>query len=149
MSFLDNVNKIIKLFPDNRPKEIRERLEAKSEVLYFPVKFPADIQTNLISKLQESILHIVWPHRWEFDKGLDDFFNVILKLKRSRCRFKLSVLGQTYTDVSETFNKIKEELNEEIINFGYVESKSKYFEILQSCHVVVSTAKHEFFGVSV
>ncbi|XP_018572290.1 glycosyltransferase-like domain-containing protein 1 [Anoplophora glabripennis] len=148
-SFLESIIKILKIFPDNKPMGIRERIEGKSEVLYFPVKFPLDIQMNLTSELEESILHIVWPHRWEFDKGPDDFFNVMLKLKQSKCKFKLSVLGQTYTDVSEIFNKTREELNDNIVHFGYVESKRKYLEVLNSSHIVVSTAKHEFFGVSI
>lgn len=136
------------MFPDNKPKGLRNRIEEKSEVLYFPVKFPSDIQMNLTNKLNKPILHIVWPHRWEFDKGPEDFFNVMLKLKQNNHKFKLSVLGQTYSDVSEIFSKTKEELNQEIIHFGYAESKQKYFEILNSSHIVVSTAKHEFFGVS-
>ncbi|CAH0546617.1 unnamed protein product [Brassicogethes aeneus] len=71
-----------------------------------------------------------------------------MKLKENNCNFKLSLLGETFTKNSEIFEKAKLIFAEEIINFGFVSSKNEYFSILQSSHVVVSTAKHEFFGVS-
>ncbi|KAJ8944089.1 hypothetical protein NQ318_019427 [Aromia moschata] len=87
--------------------------------------------------------------RWEFDKAPDDFFQVMLRLKQDKFQFRLSVLGETYTDVPDIFKRAKDELREEIINFGYLDSKDDYVKALSSSHVVVSTAKHEFFGVSV
>ncbi|KAJ8919758.1 hypothetical protein NQ315_006287 [Exocentrus adspersus] len=144
-SFLENINKIIRLFPDNRPKGIREQIEDKSKVLYYPMKYPVSTTDKVP---QNSILHIVWPHRWEFDKGPEDFFDVILELKRLDCKFHLSVLGQVCADVPLVFHKATEELQEEIVHFGYLKSKDEYFEVLRACDVVVSTAKHEFFGVS-
>ena len=37
-------------------------------------------------------LHIVWPHRWEFDKNPDEFLSVMVQLHEAGCQFKLSVL---------------------------------------------------------
>lgn len=144
-SFLNNISKIIKLLPDYRPKDIKEAISIKTKVLYFPVSFPELI----LSSRPSTVVHIVWPHRWEFDKGPDEFFETLLKLKRNHCRFQLSVLGERFTDIPVVFNTAQEDLKEEIRHFGYVDSKEEYFNILQNGNVVVSTAKHEFFGVSV
>lgn len=144
-SFLDNIKKIIKFLPDYKPKNIKEQIETKSKVVYFPVSFPKNItiaQSNLL-------LHIVWPHRWEFDKGPAEFSELMLKLKRNNHKFKLSVIGETFTDIPVIFDHLKQQLSNEIVHFGYIESKEEYFGILSKSHVVISTAKHDFFGVSV
>jgi len=48
----------------------------------------------------------------------------------------------------EIFQKVKERLSTNIVAWGYQESKEDYYRTLASCHVVVSTAIHEFFGVA-
>jgi glycerol-3-phosphate responsive antiterminator len=48
----------------------------------------------------------------------------------------------------DIFNVAKNVLKEEIINWGFIEDKDDYWRALSSCNVVVSTAKHEFFGVA-
>lgn len=143
-SFLENIKKVIKLLPDCRPHNLRERIEMKSQVLYFPVSFPKNITVQKSS----TILHIVWPHRWEFDKGPEDFFETILKLKKDNHKFRLSVLGETFNIVPEIFDSIKKDLSNEIVHYGFLKSKEEFFKVLSMSHVVVSTAKHEFFGVS-
>lgn len=135
----------MKLLPDMKPKNLREEIEMKSQVTYFPVSFPK----NMTSPKLSSVLHIVWPHRWEHDKGPEEFFGVLLKLKKTNCKFKLSVLGEAFTNIPKIFRSIKEELNDEIVHYGFLDNKEDYYEVLRSCHVVVSTSKHEFFGVSV
>uniref|UniRef100_A0A7M5UQX2 Glycosyl transferase family 1 domain-containing protein n=1 Tax=Clytia hemisphaerica TaxID=252671 RepID=A0A7M5UQX2_9CNID len=92
-------------------------------------------------------LHIVWPHRWEHDKNPEDFFKVMFQLHDEGVPFKLSVIGQTYQDVPEIFETAKRKLDSVIINWGY-QSRSDYIIIIKNADVAVSTANHEFFGVS-
>ncbi|CAH1366761.1 unnamed protein product [Tenebrio molitor] len=145
ISFLENIKKILKILPDWRPKNLESKIEKKSQVIYFPVAFPR----ISLCEVSNTTLHIVWPHRWEFDKGPDDFFSVLFKLKENKFPFKVSILGEFFTDNPLIFSKAKDILKDEIINFGYVDNKADYYDILASAHVVVSTAKHEFFGVAV
>ena len=49
---------------------------------------------------------------------------------------------------SEIFTMAKQKLKQHIVNWGYQTSKGDYFDILKSADVAVSTALHEFFGVS-
>ena len=97
----------------------------------------------------ESPLHIVWNHRWEHDKDPDTFFSVLFELDDHHIPFHLSVLGESYEETPPIFTTAKERLASHIINFGYVESKEAYYSILEKTDVCVSTAIHEFFGVSV
>lgn len=133
----------MKLLPDNRPKNLKEEIEKNSLVLYFPI----DLPRNLVN-LYDKLLHIVWPHRWEFDKNPESFIQVVLKLKENGLKFRVSMLGQGYKDVPDIFKKAKDGLHDEIHHFGFIESKSDYLNVLSKSHVAVSTAKHEFFGVS-
>ena len=49
----------------------------------------------------------------------------------------------------EVFQTAKEVLSEHILHFGFTDTKEAYYGILHEADVCVSTAVHEFFGVSV
>ena len=53
-----------------------------------------------------------------------------------------------FEKVSENFLAAKRHLSNEIIDWGYLPNKEDYYDSLRKSDVVISTAKHEFFGVA-
>lgn len=164
-SFLTNIKSYLNIMPDYKPKNLEDQIRPKCEVLSFPINIPEDIcylskdkqmnsssctstELNKKLKLMDEKLHIVWPHRWEHDKDPETFFSVLYRLKREKEEFYVSVVGEVYSEKPQIFDEAKEHLKENILNWGYQECKEDYYKILMSADVVVSTANHEFFGVS-
>ena len=62
--------------------------------------------------------------------------------------FILSVLGECYDEKPQVFEDAKEKFKDKIVNFGFLPSKEDFYKVLESADIAVSTADHEFFGVS-
>ena len=72
----------------------------------------------------------------------------MIKLGQEGFNFQLSLLDEVYGQVSEIISHLKERLRDKIIVFVFLPDKDKYYELIQYADVVVSTASHKFFGVS-
>ena len=53
-----------------------------------------------------------------------------------------------FTLFTEIFHAARVKLNQNISRWGYLKDKEEYYKVLEMADVVVSTAKHEFFGVA-
>ena len=146
-AFLDEARTLIKQVPDARPEWMMEALEKKTRVLYPGCRFGSSHFTLEKKPLDRPL--IIWNHRWDYDKKPEDFFNVLRVLKKKGIGFYLALLGEQYKIVPRVFKEAKEIFKEEILVYGYLESREEYLSWLARGSVVVSTAIQENFGISV
>jgi glycosyltransferase involved in cell wall biosynthesis len=141
--FLTELRKSLKRMPDNQPLSAVDKIEEKSEVFYPGLEEIKPMKKN------NSTPHVLWCGRWEHDKNPEDFFSALKILKACDVKFNVSVLGEQFRDSPEIFDWAKEYFANEIINWSYQKTKEDYIRVLQSADIVVSTAIHEFFGISI
>jgi glycosyltransferase involved in cell wall biosynthesis len=143
-SFLDVLSKFLKSMPDYQPLEEIEKIRTKSSVCPPGISdFPARRERK------PGPMRILWAARWEHDKNPDDFFKALEILKTENMPFRISVIGQSFRDRPAVFDRAHSEFHDYIDSWGYQKSWEDYKRILSEADVVVSTANHEFFGISV
>jgi len=147
-SFLDAAGALLKRMPDYVPHRGPERIGERARVVPVGVDL-ASIDSRRPGLRRTGPLCVLWNHRWEYDKGPDEFFSVMFELADEGHPFRLAVTGQSFRAVPPVFERARARLSDRIVRFGYVESREEYIDVLLGCDVVVSTARQEFFGISV
>ena len=148
-TFLTGVEQILKICPDMQLEGVIEKVETKSLILYPGVDF-SHIDSAVQTKGRSTKTPvIVWNHRWEHDKNPKYFFKTLFELDASGFDFRLIILGQSFRRKPAIFGEAQEKLQQKIIHYGFVESRKEYARLLAMGDIVVSTAKHEFYGISV
>ncbi|MBW8036276.1 MAG: DUF3524 domain-containing protein [Planctomycetes bacterium] len=142
--FLDALANFIKIIPNDPPKNVIERIAEKSTV-----NPPGISMIDRPRDKKPGPMRILWAGRWEHDKNPEDFFAALKVLKEKQIDFRLSVIGENYRNSPEVFAWAKDHFADNIDCWGYQESRSDYEKALCDADIIVSTANHEFFGISV
>lgn len=146
-SLLEGCRKYLKCASDMKMGKLTDSIEKKSRVLYPGVDL--DSIDNVRKKDAAKSPVIVWNHRWEHDKNPEEFFSGLYKLQEKGLQFKLIVLGESFQYSPPCFETAKKELEREILHFGYTPSYRDYCRKLSKGSIVISTARHEFYGIAV
>ncbi len=146
--FFDELPRLLKHFPDYNHLEIVAQLRDKSDVL------PVGLDLSFFDAFRPAArepgpLRILWNQRWEYDKNPGDFFRALFDLADEGLDFRLIVAGENFRQQPAEFARARERLAGRILHFGFAESRADYARLLWRADLVVSTAIHEFFGVSV
>ncbi len=146
-SFLQGTETLLKKSYDLKLDDPCNTIRIKSRVI------PPGIDFSVIDAAEESVSKdvpvILWNHRWEHDKNPGLFFKTLFELDRRGIDFSLVVLGESFSAHPHIFDEARERLLHRILHFGYVKSRRDYASWLKRCDIAVSTACHEFFGISV
>jgi glycosyltransferase involved in cell wall biosynthesis len=149
--WFDELPKLLKHFPDYAHVHRINEVRAKAEVLpvgcdlrrFDPVPdLVHDTPTPGLPPL------VLWNQRWEYDKDPQTFFRALYMLATEGVSFRVALAGQSYRQAAPEFEAARKRIGGRVIHFGHADEET-YVDLLQQADVVVSTAIHEFFGVSV
>ncbi len=146
--WFDEAPRLLKHFPDYNHLALVPAVRNKSSVLPVGIEAVGLGRAASTPPGTEPPL-ILWNQRWEYDKRPDRFFQLLYRLKAAQIPFRLAVAGENFRNVPEEFEQARRRLAAHIVHWGYVPSRSEYVELLRRVDLVISTADHEFFGISI
>lgn len=162
-SFTAALRLLLRRMPDSKHVEDVDRILSKSRVQWPGASVPGlgssssqsglphDSGSNSSDKPQPAShlpIRVVWASRWEHDKNPELFFAAVSVLRQRGVDFRLSVLGESFSDTPECFSNARRDYADLIDHWGYQASRDDYLGVLRDCDVYVSTADHEFFGIA-
>lgn len=146
-SFLNALGPFLRKMPDFRPRSVVDAIARKASVLYFGLDLKGLREAG--PQERNGPPTVLWNHRWEYDKNPEEFFGVMTSLAQDGEDFRVAIVGEHFKQYPKVFDDAKLSLGDRIVQFGYLATKEDYYRLLHTCDVSVSTAIHEFFGVSV
>lgn len=142
--FLAAMEELLGRMPDDSLAGAVPRIERKSSVQ------PPGIEAfSARGPRRPGPLRILWAARWEHDKNPDDLFRAVEILTRRGVAFRLSVIGEQFRRAPAVFAWARERFAAWIDRWGFQATRAEYRAALEEADVIVSTAQHEFFGISV
>ncbi|MCP4714064.1 MAG: DUF3524 domain-containing protein [Deltaproteobacteria bacterium] len=147
-SFVKGLEKMLGSMPDHVPPSISDLLLQKSSVI--PVPFVNEIPAqHPVDKAGVNPFTLVWNHRWEYDKAPERLYRALLLLRKTCPSFQIHILGESFHSKPTVFKQLHKDLEGNIGQWGYIPDRREYVRLLHNSHVVISTALHEFQGLSV
>jgi glycosyltransferase involved in cell wall biosynthesis len=148
-TFFDGVEKLLRICPDMKFDNLIDQLLEKADILHPGIDFSDfPIPDNCKSSSHKPPV-IVWNHRWEHDKNPEYFFKTLYEMDNQNIDFRLKIMGQSFQRQPLAFSEAQSRLAHKIDHFGYVKSRNEYIRQLCQSDIVISTASHEFYGISV
>jgi glycosyltransferase involved in cell wall biosynthesis len=143
-SFLEALPAFFKRMPDFYPDDDIAALRAKSSI------HPPGVSTlrKARSPRPAGPVRILWAARWEHDKAPETFFAALRALEGRGVDFRLSVLGESFREQPSVFEDARARFAARIDHWGFLPAREDYEAVLNEADLFVSTARHEFFGIS-
>jgi len=142
--FFPAARALLARMPDHQPLAALEGVAARAEV------HPPGV--NILSRparRRPGPLRILWAARWEHDKNPEAFFAALDRLLDEAVEFRVSVIGEQFSESPPVFGRARQRLGDRIERWGFQANRHEYEAALRDADVLVSTADHEFFGISV
>ncbi len=152
--FMDALPELLRVFPDYTHLHTVREIRDKSSVLHLGIKLKPHDQF-----LESHAAHprgsgsrppiVLWNQRWEYDKDPEAFFRVMNRLDDAGCTFRLILAGEHFEEQPYEFEQAFRRYADRIIHYGYAEDFEEYSRLLHRADIVVSTSRHEFFGIAI
>lgn len=148
-TFLEEGDALLARMPDAKLPGWAASVSAKSEVLGVPLASDLAVALDIGAPLHRAAGPlIVWNHRWEHDKNPEAFFGALQALADRGVPFRLAVCGHRFGREPDVFEAAHASLRSRIEHWGMLDSRAEYLSLLGRADIAVSTAHHEFFGIS-
>ncbi len=141
-TFLELIPALFDRFPDPLDERHLARVEDRSSVV------PIGVELAGLAPVDRSgeTPRILWNHRWEHDKRPDRFADAVENMLD--LTFEVIVCGDEPLGGDERRDRFVAALGDRLIWLGFAD-RARYLELLAGSDIVVSTASHEYFGISV
>ena len=145
-SFLSELPKLLKHFPDYNELASIQQIESRSSVLHLGLDLK---RFNSYRSEQKGTPIILWNHRWEYDKNPVGFFKLLRLLIKNNIDFKVVILGEKFSEFPSEFTKNIKILGDRILHIGYVDTFEEYASWLWKSDILPVTNIQDFFGASI
>lgn len=151
-SFLERLPGFLRSFPDHHELGLVGEIAGRSEILPLGIDLasldgPRPIEPDPPESSPRA-LRIVWNHRWEYDKAPEDFFAALDAVLAAGEDFTLVLLGERFGSVPAAFESALIRFEGRFAHVGFTPSRADYARLLWWSDIVVSTARHEYFGAA-
>ena len=163
--WFDELPRLLKHYPDYNHLSLIRQVRARSGVIPVGIRTQEIIAARQEDPVSSRPCHgdrrfappaadgapplVLWNQRWEHDKRPDRFFDLLYRLRDEGLCFRLAVAGENFRRIPVEFEKARNEFSDVISHWGYADSRAAYIRLLGQADLVISTAEHEFFGISV
>ncbi len=145
--FFTALPSFLKHFPEYNELESVPLLLEKTEVMPIGLDVEGLNNSQRRNDSSDSPL-ILWNQRWEYDKNPEQFFTALYQIAREGIPFRLAICGVNFRQNPAEFDRARTELAGQIIHWGYAKEEV-YKKLLWEAAITISTAHHEFFGISI
>lgn len=142
--FFGELPGLLRRFPDYTHAHLIDEVRERSSVLEVGV----DLGWVGDRPARDGPIRLLWNHRWDHDKDPVAFFDAVDVVAGEGHQFELVVCGPTFRQRSDEFEAAADRHRDRLVHMGHA-SRPAYERLLLGSDVVVSTARQEFFGISV
>jgi glycosyltransferase involved in cell wall biosynthesis len=140
-TFFDRLPGLFDRFPDGPHDGPVEEVRGKSVVM------PVGVEVSAFSPaVRSGPARIVWNHRWEHDKRPDRFMKAVTAL--GSLDFEIVLCGEERLGGDPARADFVADLGSRVVWDGFAD-RFTYVDLLNGADIVMSTADHEFYGISV
>jgi glycosyltransferase involved in cell wall biosynthesis len=144
--FFAAMESLLRRMPDYRPLAALVDARRRSGVLHLGCDLRALLRRP---RHRSGPATILWAQRWEAEKDPETFLRVAARLADEGLEFQLILMGEHFERGGAQVAPLVARLRPRILHAGYVEGRAGYGRRLRQADIVVSTARHEFFGAAV
>ena len=146
-AFAAAATELVRILPKPRPAGALEAALTQARVVHPGIDLEA--YGLAAGPAEGAPLRICWCHRWEHDKDPARFLHAMLSAKSQGAELELVLLGEAFEMMDEEVLRLLSHASPLIAHRGYAEGRAAHAELLGSCDLVVSTARHEFYGIGI